>query len=114
LVNALERALISARYERVLFPKHIPTHIRVQQVRSSLGEKGPEESPQATPSPQVFPPIQEVRERALEETEKKYLRELLSFTKGDIPEACQISGLSRSRLYLLLKKYQLTKAFPLG
>jgi two-component system NtrC family response regulator len=114
LVNALERALISARYERVLFPKHIPTHIRVQQVRSSLGEKGSEESPQATPSPQVFPPIQEVRERALEETEKKYLRELLSFTKGDIPEACRISGLSRSRLYLLLKKYKLTKAFPLG
>jgi two-component system, NtrC family, response regulator len=114
LVNALERALISARYERVLFPRHLPTHIRVHQVRSSLGEKGPEESPKAAPSPQVFPPIQEVRERALEETEKKYLRELLNFTKGDIPKACQTSGLSRSRLYLLLRKYQLTKVFPLG
>jgi hypothetical protein len=41
------------------------------------------------------------------------MRELLSFTKGNIPEACRISGLSRSRLYLLLKKYNLSKSFPL-
>ena len=114
LINALERTLISARYERVLFPKHLPTHIRVQLVRSSLGEKGPEESPKEPTSSQAFPPIQEVRERALEETEKKYMRELLSFTKGNIPEACRISGLSRSRLYLLLKKYNLSKSFPMN
>jgi two-component system NtrC family response regulator len=114
LINALERTLLSARYERVLFPRHLPTHIRVHLVRSSLGEKGQEESPVTPPSPQVFPPIQEVREKALEETEKKYLRALLSLTKANIPEACRISGLSRSRLYLLLKKYNLSKSFPLG
>jgi two-component system NtrC family response regulator len=114
LINALERTLITARYERVLFPKHLPTHIRVQLARSSFGEKGPEEALTKPPSPQPFPSIQAVREKALEETEKKYLRELLSFTKGNIPEACRISGLSRSRIYLLLKKHNLSKSFPLG
>jgi two-component system, NtrC family, response regulator len=110
LINALERSLISARYERVLFPQHLPTHIRVQLVRSSLEDKGPEESP-ASPSPQSFPPIHEIRTRVLEEAERKYLHDLLSFTRGNIPEACRISGLSRSRFYLLLKKHKISKSF---
>ncbi|MCX5919583.1 MAG: sigma-54 dependent transcriptional regulator [Deltaproteobacteria bacterium] len=110
LINALERSLISARYERVLFPQHLPTHIRVQLVRSSLEDKGPEESP-ASPSPQSFPPIHEIRTRVLEEAEKKYLHDLLSFTRGNISEACRISGLSRSRFYLLLKKHKISKSF---
>lgn len=110
LINALERSLISARYERVLFPQHLPTHIRVQLVRSSLEDKGPEESP-ASPSPQSFPPIHEIRTRVLEEAERKYLHDLLSFTRGNIPEACRISGLSRSRFYLLLKRHKISKSF---
>ncbi len=110
LINALERSLISARYERVLFPQHLPTHIRVQLVRSSLENKGPEESP-ASPSPQSFPPIHEIRTRVLEEAERKYLHDLLSFTRGNISEACRISGLSRSRFYLLLKKHKISKSF---
>ena len=111
LINALERSLISARYERVLFPQHLPTHIRVQLVRSSLENKGPEESP-ASPSPQSFPPIHEIRTRVLEEAERKYLHDLLSFTQGNIQEACRISGLSRSRFYLLLKRHKISKSFP--
>jgi two-component system NtrC family response regulator len=110
LINALERSLISARYERVLFPQHLPTHIRVQLVRSSLEDKGLEESP-ASPSPQSFPPIHEIRTRVLEEAERKYLHDLLSFTRGNILEACRISGLSRSRFYLLLKKHKISKSF---
>jgi two-component system NtrC family response regulator len=110
LIHALERTLISARYERVLFPKHLPTHIRVQAARSSVGEKEPESSPLA-PSPRAFPTIQEMRDRVVDEAERKYLHDLLSFTQGNIQEACRISGLSRSRFYLLLKKYRISKSF---
>jgi two-component system NtrC family response regulator len=39
LINALERALVNGRYERILFPKHLPTHIRAKIARSSIGEK---------------------------------------------------------------------------
>ena len=37
--------------------------------------------------------------------EKDYLASLLRRTNGEVGEACRISGLSRSRLYTLLKKY---------
>jgi two-component system NtrC family response regulator len=110
LIHALERTLISARYERVLFPKHLPTHIRVQVARSSVGEKEPE-SPSLAPSPRAFPTIQEMRDRVVDEAERKYLHDLLSFTQNNIQEACRISGLSRSRFYLLLKKYKISKSF---
>jgi two-component system NtrC family response regulator len=110
LIHALERTLISARYERVLFPKHLPTHIRIQVARSSVGEKEPE-GPSPVPSSPVFPTIQEMREKVIDEAEKKYLNDLLSITHGNINEACRISGLSRSRFYLLLKKHKISKSF---
>ena len=110
LIHALERTLISARYERVLFPKHLPTHIRVQVARSSVGEKEPESSSPAPPSP-AFPTIQEMREKVTADAEAKYLRDLISFTRGNISEACRISGLSRSRFYLLLKRHKISKSF---
>lgn len=110
LIHALERTLISAKYESVLFPKHLPTHIRVQVARSSVGEKELEDS-SPVPSPRTFPTIQEMRERVIDEAEAKYLRDLISFTRGNIPEACRISGLSRSRFYLLLKKHNISKSF---
>jgi transcriptional regulator of acetoin/glycerol metabolism len=82
----------------------------VQAARSSVGEKEPESSPLA-PSPRAFPTIQEMRDRVVDEAERKYLHDLLSFTQGNIQEACRISGLSRSRFYLLLKKYRISKSF---
>jgi two-component system, NtrC family, response regulator len=106
LINALERALVNGRYERILFPKHLPTHIRAQIARSSVSGKETAEI-KITPSSKIFPKIQELREKAVNEVEEKYLKDLISFTKGDIKEACRISGLSRSRLYLLLKKYNI-------
>jgi DNA-binding NtrC family response regulator len=36
--------------------------------------------------------------------ESQYLQELVAAAKGDVRVACRISGLSRSRLYALLKK----------
>ena len=49
--------------------------------------------------------LQEVRNEAIADIEDRYLRQLLSNTGGRIKEACSISGLSRSRLYQLLKDH---------
>jgi two-component system NtrC family response regulator len=59
----------------------------------------------------VLPRLQKFRETAVTEAERRYLMDLLSVTEGDIQKACQISGLSRSRLYALLKKHRL---YPSG
>ena len=42
------------------------------------------------------------------EVEIKYLRDLLDLAQGNIPKACEVSGISRSRLYEMLSKYGLT------
>jgi DNA-binding NtrC family response regulator len=55
-----------------------------------------------------LPKIQEVRDRVIADAERKYLDQLIDITGKDIREACAISGLSRSRLYTLLKKYNIT------
>ena len=105
-INALERTLIAGRYDRVLFPKHLPTHIRIQMVRSSLGETPHSEAPPSY-SCKGYRDIQDMREKVLQEAEKRYLADLVACTGGSIQEACAISGLSRSRLYTLLKKHNL-------
>jgi two-component system NtrC family response regulator len=110
LIHAVERALSAGRHEPVLFPKHLPTYIRVDIARASVEkEAAAKASPRAGGAPsQGLSRLQDVREVAIAEVEEQYLRELVSATGGNIKEACQLSGLSRSRLYALLKKYDLS------
>jgi two-component system NtrC family response regulator len=109
LVNTLERALAAARDEPILFPKHLPNHIRIQAARASISREVPaEESVRGNiGSPKTLPELRELREQAIAEVERRYLRDLISLTRGDIEKACQISGLQRARLYQLFKKYRL-------
>ncbi|HSR11574.1 MAG TPA: sigma-54 dependent transcriptional regulator, partial [Thermodesulfobacteriota bacterium] len=100
LIHALERAISGAPQDPVLFPKHLPTNIRVGVARASVGEPAQKESPASAPV-KTLPKLQKFRETAISEAERNYLKELLSLTQGNIPKACDISGLSRSRLYAL-------------
>ena len=111
LIHSLERAISGAPEDPVIFPKHLPTHIRVGVARASVGE-GPEDgnsSPAKVRVARALPKLQKFRENAIAEAEKDYLKELLLLSGGNITKACLISGLSRSRLYALLKKYQLSQ-----
>jgi len=49
------------------------------------------------------------REAALHEAERQYLEDLMSIAGGNIREACRISGMSRPRLYALMKKYRISR-----
>lgn len=105
LVQAMEKAVISAKDEPVLFPKHLPEHIRIRLARDSVTQKKPAEAPPAEPSPAGPSTLKDFREAELARLEREYLRSLMRSTGGDVAEACRISGLSRSRIYTLLKKY---------
>jgi len=110
LIQALEKAVISAKDEPVLFPKHLPDHIRIQLARASvLQKRGPgpgiETGPVAAADTSLN--LKDFRESELARIEKDYLSSLMRRTNGEVGEACRISGLSRSRLYTLLKKYGL-------
>ncbi|MGD9158267.1 MAG: sigma-54 dependent transcriptional regulator [Desulfobacteraceae bacterium] len=116
LVNALEGAISKARYEPTLFPKHLSDQIRINLARSTISDH-PERTERngsyklENPIPQIIPTIKEFRENIIYENEKKYLRELLSVTKGDIKEACRIAGLGRARLYGLMKTHGISRAY---
>jgi two-component system NtrC family response regulator len=112
LIHTIERVLALARFEPTLFPRHLPSNIRIHVARASVSKNSEriEVSQQESDSIQIFPKLQEIREAALFNTEKQYLRDLMLLITWDIKEACRISGLSRSRLYHLLKKYKISKS----
>ena len=113
LVNALERAVSAAGNEPVLYPKHLPTYVRAQLARATFNQ---EQSPQAHDGivkgepGRTMPGLDIFREAVIAEAEQRYLKDLMS-SVGNMGQACRIAGLSRSRLYALLKKYQLPSCF---
>lgn len=108
LIQALERAIIAAQDESTLFPKHLPHHIRIKLARASVGDKTDKRTSlrKEAESSDELPTLQDLRDSAIAEVEKQYLKDLMDITSRDIRQACKISGLSRSRLYTLLKKHQ--------
>ncbi len=111
LINTMERVLAGAQSEPTLFPRHLPTEVRVQEVRASVSKKEEEEDAPLREDPQVVTllKLQDVRDAAIAKVERQYLNDLMLFTKRNIKEACRISGLSQSRLYHLLKKYDIRR-----
>ena len=105
LMHAMEGVVALALDEPLLHPVHLPVHIRVRVAREQVREKEPQ-LPSAEPlTPDgPLPSLREYRE----DTERAYLKELLRRSDNKIPEACRLSGLSRSRLYALLKAHGLT------
>ncbi|MFW6131316.1 MAG: sigma-54-dependent transcriptional regulator [Candidatus Aminicenantaceae bacterium] len=110
LIQSLEKSIVTAQDESTLFAKHLPHHIRINVARASVGNKSEKliNLNKEAASSNDFPKLQEARETAIADVEKRYLHNLMDITKKDIQQACKISGLSRSRLYTLLKKYNIT------
>jgi len=106
LNQALEKALASSGGNPILFPKDLPVHIRASMARKSILPGKEAENRDASPSPEM-PTLEKVRASVVAQAEKKYLQELLFQSHGDIPKACAMSGLSRSRLYSLFKKHRI-------
>lgn len=110
-ISAIERSLSAAFNEPTLFPKHLPTEIRIRLKKSELSkdaESQPANKKTLHPAGPL-PKLKDFREAAASEAERQYLENLMSTTGYSIKEACRISGLSRPRLYALLKKFSLTK-----
>ncbi|MBN1547041.1 MAG: sigma-54-dependent Fis family transcriptional regulator [Syntrophaceae bacterium] len=111
LFNALEKSLAEARYDHTLFPKHLPSYIRIQIARNLADkQQSTEKIFQESTDRFDMGKLSDVREAAVARLEKEYLQELMEITGGNINKAFQISGLSRPRLYALLKKYHINKS----
>jgi two-component system NtrC family response regulator len=113
LVSTLERAIVMEPFSPTLYPKHLPDYIRATILDVSTGEKktaaGNRQS--ALNSLNKLIPWREYRQKTMHQVEKRYLKDLMQSTGGDILAACEISGLKRARLYQLLKKYRIGKNY---
>jgi two-component system NtrC family response regulator len=107
LSNVLEQAIFSAQSETTLFAKHLPVNIRVQATRA-LWQARHAGATSVTPTRRcTLPKLQDMRENVFSRAEQEYLHNLVTLTGRNIEQACELSGLSRSRLYTLLKKHQI-------
>lgn len=112
LIQALEKAVVTAADEPTLFPVHLPDHIRIGIARGGAARKGTEEQSldQSREAPEQFATWDRARDAGLDEIERRYLTRLMESVGGNIGEALRISGLSRSRFYVLLKKHKIPSA----
>jgi two-component system, NtrC family, response regulator len=105
LMGCLESALAVARDEPTLFPDHLPIHIRVQLAKASVSRSTPREELGYGPFDPArgIPSLSQFRDSAIAAAEKEYLQALMAQPGMSIQEACRVAGLSRPRLYALLK-----------
>lgn len=111
LESAIEGAVCRAQHHPMLYPKHLPTHVRVSLARTAVKEEAGVKA-QACPArlPVSLPRVHRLYpslKGLIHETEKAYLKNILCATNGDIQKAVEISRLSRTRLYVRLKKHNL-------
>jgi two-component system NtrC family response regulator len=111
LVNTLEHVITNAAEDPILFPKHLPASIRVAFTRARLtkGEPSSSDSGSRLTETEGIGTFKDFRETAVAAAEKQYLEKLMDRTGEDMAAACRISGLSRPRLYALLKKYVISR-----
>ena len=108
LINTIDLVCSEAGAGNTLFPHHLPGHIRAFNIRNKFNA-----SNGRAIAPAVFLPCEKKARTALkfkdyiEKMKVDYLQELLSTAKGNVPEACKQSSLSRSQLYRLMQQYKL-------
>ncbi|MFH2058801.1 MAG: sigma-54 dependent transcriptional regulator [Pseudomonadota bacterium] len=102
LINAIDKAVASAKNESTLYSIHLPAYIKARVIKESfMLPPIDENSNTADYANGKFPLLADL----MGNTEKEYLTALLSHTRGNVKRACDISGLSKSRMYARLKNY---------
>lgn len=132
LLNTIESAVLVAGNSPLVLLQHLPIHLRAFAVRSRIKDPGPRGRTPAPPSshpgallPQFSlesprnagradhsgtpPSWKDFQHTVLYEQKRNYLLALLSHTQGNVPEAARLAGLSRQRLYTLLREHDITR-----
>ena len=85
----------------MLFTQHLPVHIRTAHARANVRGKEMSTRPFVQGSGATVLSWREAKDAF----EQEYTRRILHQSDGNIMEAGRLSGLSRTRLYQLIKKY---------
>jgi two-component system NtrC family response regulator len=116
MVQVIERTLMRSFQEKILYPEHLPVDIRAKAARRAV-QRTCCDAPDCPEQPDCdsfsstllqggVPLYKEYRKACLEQAEAKYFARLMQAAGNDVREACRISGMSRTRLYEMLKIYR--------
>lgn len=123
LLNILERSVIDAGDEDTLYAMHLPRSLRIAVAKKQIARfTAPPENHK--PRDDFHPLVQNIGQQIFEDifdrplpplkefkntAEKTYLGELIRQCDGNMQKIMEVSGLSRSHFYSLLKKYNLSQ-----
>ncbi len=115
LFGAVERAVLSGKHEPTLFATHLPVGLRVAKARSTLRSPDPVAVVALSEGSGTgeIRPWKDVRQAALDTTEKRYCLDLVALCGGNITRAAALSGISRQRLHEMLRKHGITRNYSL-
>ena len=109
LFQALDRAFAMANDSPTFHLKHLPEELRIDLARSSFAvSRSMQDKENDSVPAEALQSWKTFKDRA----EYDYLVQLLRGSGHDINEACRISGLSRARIYQLIRKHNLQKSAP--
>jgi two-component system NtrC family response regulator len=123
LINTLEKAILVDRDAPMLFPLYLPRTIRLNYIQSSLDQKRMESPAGITDTRSMNgerfsipvnltdppPSLKQLRDRVTEQLESVYMKHLMSHAHNDLDLVGRLSGLSKPRIYALLKKYRIPR-----
>jgi len=118
LVNCLYESLHMASFDEVLNCCHLPIEVKRNYVKSlvSSGNSGNSGKEWGLSVPSYdsnlggnqLPKLKTIRRKVVDDFEFKYMSRLVQKSQFSTKRACVISGLSRTRLYELLNKHQIS------
>lgn len=103
LQQVLEQIVATFAEYPTLFAHHLPQHIRIANAQAAIAKPPTQKTP--TNDSENCP--LNWKQFKVEE-ERRYITHLMAHSSGDIKKAIDISGLSRARLYQLIKRFNLS------
>ncbi|MHC1744319.1 MAG: sigma-54-dependent transcriptional regulator [Syntrophobacteraceae bacterium] len=109
LVQVLERAFAAARNEETIHPHHLPPEIRARSVYRDPVDPLLGRSFAPLPTKELGNDPVPTWKAFISEAERHYLMALMERARGDREEAVRLSGLSQSKLYMVLKEHNIPR-----
>ncbi len=121
LISCLERAILTDPETPVLYTTHLPVGVRLHHTKSSMEQrngftgkerKTTEDARFIRVPKRLFNPVKpfkQVKEYGVREIEKIYMKDLMETVKGDLEQASAASCLSKTHIYSLLKKHNISR-----
>ena len=104
LQQTLEHVVACTAQTPTLFAKHLPEHFRIRQAQAAIQSPPSSINNSAVPAESSVPSPWHAYKS---DCEQKYIYDLMRYAQGNVTLACQVSRLSRTRLYQLREKYNL-------